>query len=95
MRQRESRRLLGGVQAGKPGRGSENKAPFMAAVELEDDFPLHARFDPIDDDTGETFAAWARSALHPSAHLVTENRRLRQLQRGRCRGGRAWCDHRR
>ncbi len=75
MRQRESRRLLGGVvfaddavlggvQAGKPRRGSEKKAPFMAAVELDDDgFPQHARFDPIDDYTGETFAAWARSAL--------------------------------
>jgi len=84
MRQRESRRLLGGVvfaddavlggvQAGKPGRGSENKAPFMAAVELDDEgFPQHARFDPIDDYTGATFAAWARSALHPSAHLVTD-----------------------
>jgi len=32
--------VLGAVQAGKPGRGSENKAPFMAAVELDDDgFP--------------------------------------------------------
>jgi hypothetical protein len=84
MRQRESRRLLegvvfaddavlGGVQAGKPGRGSENKSPFMAAVELDEDGdPQHVRFDPIDDYTGESFAAWARSALHPSAHLVSD-----------------------
>jgi len=84
MRQRESSRrlcgtvladdaVLGGVQAGKPGRGSENKAPFMAAVELDENgFPQHARFDPIDDYTGETFADWARSALQPSAHLVTD-----------------------
>jgi hypothetical protein len=68
MRQRESSRrlggtvladdaVLGGVQAGKPGRGSQNKAPFMAAVELDENgFPQHARFDPIDDYTGETFA---------------------------------------
>ena len=84
MRQRESRRLLhgvvfaddavlGGVHAGKPGRGSENKAPFMAAVELDDDgYPHHVRFDPIADYTGNSYAGWAKRALHPSAHLVSD-----------------------
>ena len=84
MRQRESRRLLqgvvfaddavlGGEHAGKPGRGSENKAPFMAAVELNDDgHPGRVRFDAIADYTGETFGAWAKSALHPDVHLVTD-----------------------
>jgi hypothetical protein len=84
MRQRESRRLLegvvfaddavlGGEHAGKPGRGSENKVPFMAAVELDDDgHPQHVRFDAIEDYKGETYAEWARSALHPGAHLVTD-----------------------
>jgi transposase-like protein len=84
MRQRESRRLLhgvvfaddavlGGVHAGKPGRGSENKAPFMAAVELDDHgYPGHVRFDAIADYTGATFADWAKSALSPTAHLVTD-----------------------
>jgi transposase-like protein len=84
MTQRESTRLLegvvvaddavlGGVHSGKPGRGSENKAPFMAAVELNDDgHPQHVRFDAIDDLTGESMAAWAKSALHPEAHLVTD-----------------------
>jgi transposase-like protein len=84
MRQREARRLLegvvfaddavlGGEHPGKPGRGSENKAPFMAAVELDDDgFPRHVRFDVIADYTGDTFAAWARRALHPNVHLVTD-----------------------
>jgi transposase-like protein len=84
MRQRESRRLLqgvvfaddavlGGAQAGKPGRGSENKQPFMAAVELtEEGHPLHVRFDAIADYTGATFAAWAQSALHPTVHLVSD-----------------------
>jgi hypothetical protein len=65
--------VLGGVQAGKPGRGSENKAPFMTAVELDDNgYPQHVCFDPIDDHKGETFATWATSALHPSAHLVSD-----------------------
>jgi len=84
MHQRESCRLLqgvvfaddavlGGVLSGKPGRGSENKAPFMAAVELDDNgHPRHVRFDPIDDYKGATFAAWAKRALHPQAHLVTD-----------------------
>jgi len=84
MRQRESLRLLegvvfaddavlGGVHTGKPGRGSENKATFMAAVELDDDgHPWHVRFDAIDDCKGETMATWAKSALHPAAHLVTD-----------------------
>lgn len=84
MRQRESSRLLkgvvvaddavlGGVHVGKPGRGSENKSPFIAAVELDDNGnPHHVRFDPIADYTSETFADWAKSALRPSAHLVTD-----------------------
>lgn len=64
---------LGGEHAGKPGRGSENKAWFMAAVELdEQNHPLHVRFDPLSDLTGESIAAWARAALHASAHLVTD-----------------------
>ncbi len=29
--------VLGGVHAGKPGRGSKNKSPFVAAVELNDE----------------------------------------------------------
>lgn len=65
--------VLGGVHKGKPGRGSENKAPFVAAVELsEEGHPQHVRFDAIDDLTGTTMAAWAVSALHPSVHLVTD-----------------------
>jgi hypothetical protein len=84
MAERESRRLLtgvvvaddaylGGVHAGKPGRGSENKVPFMAAVELNaEGHPLHARFNPIDDLKASTLANWARTAVHEGAHLVTD-----------------------
>lgn len=84
MRQRESRRLLqgvvfaddallGGVHSGKPGRGSENKAPFVAAVELDGaGNPHHVRFDAIDDCTSETLAEWAKRALDPQAHLVSD-----------------------
>jgi len=84
MTEREARRLLagvvladdaylGGVRAGKPGRGSENKVPFMAAVELNDEWhPQHVRFDPIADLKGATLGSWARTALREAVHLVTD-----------------------
>jgi len=84
MHQRDSNRLLrgvvladdavlGGVHGGKPGRGSENKAPFVAAVEFDGEgHPLHVRFDAIDDLKGTTLATWAKSALDPKVHLVTD-----------------------
>ena len=65
--------VLGGVHAGKPGRGSQNKSPFIAAVELDDDgHPQHVRFDAVDDLKGATLATWAERALHPDVHLVTD-----------------------
>ena len=56
MHKRKSRRLLQGlvfadeaVLGDKPGRGSENKAPVVAIVELDDDgYPKQVRFDAID-----------------------------------------------
>jgi hypothetical protein len=61
--------FLGAVHAGKPGRGSENKTPFLAAVELNDE---GHRFEPIDDLKGATMASWARTALHEGVHLLTD-----------------------
>jgi hypothetical protein len=84
MRRREARRVLhgvvfaddavlGGVRAGKPGRGSPNKVPFVAAVELDEHgYPQHVRFDPIRDCKAASLAAWAKSALDPKVHLVTD-----------------------
>jgi len=64
---------LGGVHAGKPGRGSENKVPFIAAVELTPEgHPLHVRFDPVPDLKGTTIRRWAERALDPGVHLVTD-----------------------
>jgi transposase-like protein len=64
---------LGGMHAGKPGRGSQNKVPFIAAVELnEEGHPLHVRLDPLPDLKGASILAWATKALDPSAHLVTD-----------------------
>ena len=84
MAERESGRLLtgvvladdaylGGVYVAKQGRGSENKVPFMAAVELNDQgHPQHVRFDPLPNLKGSTLAGWARTALHEAVHLVTD-----------------------
>jgi hypothetical protein len=64
---------LSSVHAGKPGRGAENKAWFMAAVELDSaNHPQHVRFDPPPDLTDASVSAWARTALHASVHLVTD-----------------------
>jgi transposase-like protein len=64
---------LGGKHAGKPGRGSENKVPFVAAVELtEEGHPLRVRLDAIPDLKAASVREWARNALDPSVHLVTD-----------------------
>jgi hypothetical protein len=64
---------LGGVHEGKPGRGSENKEPFIAAVQCSDEgHPLYVRLDALPDLKGTSVEQWARKALHPTAHLVTD-----------------------
>jgi transposase-like protein len=64
---------LGGKHAGKPGRGSQNKVPFIAAVELDEEgHPHRVRLDAIPDLKGASVRAWARNALDPCVHLVTD-----------------------
>jgi hypothetical protein len=64
---------LGAYTPASRGRGWENKAPFVAAVELnEEGHPQHVRFDPIDDLKATTMANWVRKALHEGVHLVTD-----------------------
>lgn len=84
MRQREDSRVLdgrveiddaylGGERAGgKRGRGSENKIPFIAAVQTTPDgHPLYACFakQPF---TTEAVAIWAAKSLATSAHVVSD-----------------------
>ena len=84
MRQREdSRQLEGRVEiddaylggersGGKSGRGSENKVPFIAAVQTTDDgHPLYACFarQPF---TTEAVAIWAAKSLATSAQVVSD-----------------------
>lgn len=63
---------LGGERAGKPGRGSENKIPFLVAVQTSDDgHPLYVRMDRLAF-TKEAIEAWASKALAASARVVSD-----------------------
>lgn len=64
---------LGGERTGgKPGRGSENKVPFIAAVKTYEGKPIAVRFDPVPDFTAESVKAWAKKALAANAEIVSD-----------------------
>ena len=65
---------LGGERAGgKPGRGSENKVPFVAAVSLNDEGnPLYVKVTPVSGFTSDAIAKWARSNLTPGADVLSD-----------------------
>jgi len=65
---------LGGERAGgKPGRGSENKVPFVAAVSLnEQGNPVYAKMTRVPGFTSQTIAKWARSSLPPGADVLSD-----------------------
>jgi len=65
---------LGGEKTGgKRGRGSENKVPFIAAVETtKRGKPLFVRFDPIASFKKDDIETWAKRALTPSANVVSD-----------------------
>jgi transposase-like protein len=63
---------LGGERPGKPGRGSENKIPFVVAVQTTDDGqPVVARMNRIAF-TKDAMQAWAHTALAASAHVISD-----------------------
>ncbi len=65
---------LGGERAGgKPGRGSENKVPFVAAVSLnEQGNPLYAKVAAVAGFTSEAISNWAQSSLEPGAQVHSD-----------------------
>lgn len=63
---------LGGERPGKRGRGSENKVPFVVAVQTTDDGqPVVARLNRIEF-TKEAIETWAAKALAASAQVVSD-----------------------
>ena len=65
---------LGGKRAGgKPGRGSENKVPFVAAVSLNDKGnPAYAKLTPVPGFTSDAIPTWARSNLAPGTDVLSD-----------------------
>lgn len=65
---------LGGEHAGgKPGRGSENKAPFVAAVSLNaKGNPVYAKLTPVAGFTSEAISQWAQSNLAPGTAVHSD-----------------------
>jgi transposase-like protein len=65
---------LGGERAGgKPGRGSENKVPFVAAVSLnEAGNPRFAKLTPVPGFTSEAISAWSQANLTAGASVLSD-----------------------
>lgn len=64
---------LGGERRGKAGRGSENKVPFVAAVQLSaEGHPQVARFDPVTGFTKEAIGHWAKRYLGTSTRVLSD-----------------------
>jgi len=64
---------LGGELRGKAGRGSVNKVPFVAAVQLdEEERPQVVRFDRVDGFRKRLIADWAERFMEPGSHVVSD-----------------------
>ena len=65
---------LGGERSGgKVGRGSENKAPFVAAVSVNDTGqPVHLKLNMISGFTSEAIAKWAKASLMPKTVVSSD-----------------------
>src|ERR1035437_1567161 len=66
---------LGGENpGGKAGRGSENKVPFIAAVQTnKQNNPLYAVFCQVKAFTSEEVSAWANRSLVPEATMIVSD----------------------
>ncbi len=64
---------LGGELPGKAGRGSQNKVPFVAAVQLDEQGrPQVARFDRVDGFKKRQIDQWARRFMTPDSLVVSD-----------------------
>lgn len=65
---------LGGERTGgKPGRGSENKVPFVAAVSLNDaGNPLYVKVTPVPGFTSDAISKWAKANLAPGTDVLSD-----------------------
>ena len=64
---------LGGEHSGKRGRGSENKFPFIAAVETTDDGkPIQIQLRRVKGFKKEEIAQYAKASLAPDSHIFSD-----------------------
>lgn len=64
---------LGGERTGgKAGRGSENKVPFVAALQMHEGRPMRVRFDPVPNFSFAGLAPWAQQALAPGSSITSD-----------------------
>jgi transposase-like protein len=65
---------LGGERhGGKPGRGSENKVPIVAAVSLNDaGNPLYLKVAPLAAFSNEALSIWAKANLKPGCTVLSD-----------------------
>lgn len=64
---------LGGEHEGKRGRGSENKVPFIAAVQTnKQKNPIYAVFSPVKGFSHDIVKTWASQTLVPSTTVVSD-----------------------
>jgi len=65
--------LGGELPGGKPGRGSENKIPIVAAVSLnEAGHPIHARITAVSGFSSGAIADWAKRHLMPGSQVLSD-----------------------
>jgi hypothetical protein len=65
--------LGGELPGGKPGLGSENKIPIVAAVSLnEAGHPIHARITAVSGFSSEAISDWAKRHLAPGSHVLSD-----------------------
>jgi transposase-like protein len=65
---------LGGERSGgKPGRGSENKVPFVAAVSLNaKGHPMHLKLSMVSGFTSKAIGQWAKASLMPGTRVRSD-----------------------
>jgi transposase-like protein len=65
--------LGGEFSGGKPGRGSQNKIPFVAAVSLDArGYPKYAKLSQVSGFTSEAIAQWAKRHLQPGTAVLSD-----------------------
>ncbi len=67
--------LGGSLKGGAPERGSENKQPFIAAVETTPDerhLPMYLKLDPVETFSAEQVKLWTENHILRGSHVVTD-----------------------